>query len=83
MNQNPEMHEGNKDFIMERSVYSDKNCFAINCYENKNPKIPKSQLAATNCDITTTNLVNTSLITNNIEPLTKHEHSDMKQMFRE
>ena len=24
-----------KDFIMERSIYSDKNCFAINCYENK------------------------------------------------
>ena len=28
--------EKNKDndFIMERSIYSDKNCFAINCYEN-------------------------------------------------
>ena len=24
-----------KDFIMERSVFSDRNCFAVNCYENK------------------------------------------------
>ena len=29
-----EQHK-NEDFIMERSVFSDKNCFAINCYENK------------------------------------------------